>query len=679
MHPLTSTKRILHRFSLEGWLFLAALLVYLLTRVIGLPNFPIFFFTDEAVQTMSAADLIQNGLRNASGAFLPTYFENGSQFNLSLSVYLQVLPTLLLGRSIWVTRGTAVLATLVAALGLGLILRDFFKVKYTWLGPLVLSVIPAWFLHSRTAFETSLMASMYCAFLYFYLCYRTKYPKYLYLALILGALTFYAYSPGQVVIVLTGLFLFFSDLGYHWQQRRTAIFGILLLMLLVLPYLRFRYLQPTELTHHLSVLKSYWLEDISLMEKLRLFALRYLQGLNPAYWYLPNNVDLIRHQMIGMGHLPMLSFPFLLIGLWKTLRQFKSSAYRTLIFAVLVAPSGAALVDITITRVLVLIIPVTLLTALGIDVVMQWLGDHSKPKLLPGLLAFAFLTFASFQMLYQSLTQGPTWYDNYGLYGMQYGGQPLFDKIKAFQESHPGKSMHLSPSWANGTDVIARFFMGDPLPIKIGTIEPYTLCFLPLDREMVFIMLPNEYTWMLETGKFTQVEVLDTLAYPNGETGFYFVSLDYVENVEAIFADEIAARRKPQVAELMLYDRPVTVQYPLLDINEIQHAFDGDKKTFIRTFEANPLRIQLDFTDPVPLRSVTALVGGTSTRFSVSAHPFGAEDTVFLADQVGGSNQVRPISLQFEETLLVDQLIVEVLSLNDGDFAHVHLWEIILE
>ena len=61
-----------------------ALTIYLITRLVGLQYFPIYFFTDEAVQTVQAADLWYNNLFSAEGEFLPTYFYNGYQYNLCL-------------------------------------------------------------------------------------------------------------------------------------------------------------------------------------------------------------------------------------------------------------------------------------------------------------------------------------------------------------------------------------------------------------------------------------------------------------------------------------------------------------------------------------------------------------------------------------------------------------------
>jgi hypothetical protein len=39
----------------------------------------------------------------------------------------------------------------------------------------------------------------------------------------------------------------------------------------------------------------------------------------------------------------------------------------------------------------------------------------------------------------------------------------------------------------------------------------------------------------------------------------------------------------------------------------------------------------------------------------------------------------REMTLDFEETLTVDVLEIAVRSANEGDIAHVHLWEVTIE
>ncbi|MGB9898686.1 ArnT family glycosyltransferase, partial [Thermanaerothrix sp.] len=270
-----------------GALTVLAIAFYAFTRLVGLDRFPIYFFSDEAVQTLLAADFLRDGLRNYDGEFLPTYFENGGQYNLSLSVYLQVLPYLLFGRSVIVTRATSALITCLAALWVALIMRRAFGSRFPWLATLILTVTPAWFLHSRTAFETALATSFYAGFLYYYSRYRLEQPRYLLSAALMAALTFYSYSPAQVVVAVSVVLLAVLDVRHHWRHRREVGQALGLGVLLLLPYVRFQLTYPGETLRHLEILRSYWLQPLPLEEKLRLWGQEYLQGLNLLYWFRP--------------------------------------------------------------------------------------------------------------------------------------------------------------------------------------------------------------------------------------------------------------------------------------------------------------------------------------------------------------------------------------------------------
>ena len=395
---LASFKPVGQPLNLSKLLFLLGIVVYLLTRFIRLPDFPIYFFTDEAIQAQHAVDLIANGFRGPYGVFLPTYFENGGQFNLSLSVYIQVLPTLIFGKSVWVTRGVSAALTLLAVIFTGLTLKNCFNNKYWWLSPVILAATPTWFLHTRTAFETVLMVSMYSGFLYYYLRYRQGRLNSLYAALAFGALAFYSYSPGQVVVVLTGLFLLIADARYHWEHRITTLKALGVLALAAIPYLRFMHYRETAPLDHLTKLGSYWVKDLPLYEKLGSYFVRYIKGLNLLFWFWPNpsiieqlnpdlklpswlfssQYDLIRHTMKGYGHILIIFLPFWIAGLVKSIRKFRDPGYRTLILALLAAPSGAALVDWGITRGMVFVLTATLLIIIGLSSALEWIKNELK-------------------------------------------------------------------------------------------------------------------------------------------------------------------------------------------------------------------------------------------------------------------------------------------------------------
>jgi 4-amino-4-deoxy-L-arabinose transferase-like glycosyltransferase len=279
-------------YTLEATLFGLALIVYFLTRLIGLAQFPIYFFTDEAIQTMAAADLIRDGFRDEEKTLFPTYFKNGPFYNLSASVYLQALPYVLFGKSVFVTRTVSVLVGLLAAISIGLILRDIYKVPYWWAGVSLLTIAPAWFLHSRTAFETVIFVSFYALFLYLYLLYRYRSPRYLNWAVLAAALAFYSYSPGQLVMGVTALLLLISDGRYHWENRKTLLRGLGVALLLALPYIRFRWQHQGAPLDHLRLLGSYWVQPIPLREKISHYWSEYFYGLGPSYWFIPNERDL---------------------------------------------------------------------------------------------------------------------------------------------------------------------------------------------------------------------------------------------------------------------------------------------------------------------------------------------------------------------------------------------------
>ena len=688
----------IHRLS--NWLFIFALTVYLLTRLIRLPDFPIYFFTDEAVQAQHASDLIRDGLRNPQGVLLPTYFDNGGQYNLSLSVYVQFIPKLLFGKSVWVTRGVSALLTLIAAISLGLILRNVFKIRLWWLGPLLLAASPAWFLHSRTAFETVLMSSLYAGFTYFYLRYRQGRLIALYFAILFGVASFYAYSPGQMIMLVLGLMLLIVDFRYHWQHRKTVLWALGLLLLLFLPYLRFRLTHEQSMLQHLIQLDSYWVKPIPFAQKLFNYLTRYLKGLNPLYWFWPKpsiieklwpnanlpswlfstQHDLDRHTMRGYGHILWVTFPFWVIGLVKSIKRFKDPNYRTLLLATLAVPSGAAIVDWGITRGLAFVIPTVLLTALGIETVVnllltlfkKWRHQHVA------LVLFLVLTLISLGMLVDALTNGPTWYDDYGLSGMQYGGQQVFTRALEIVEDDPQTTVLVSSTWANASDVIMRYFINDHPQVRMGNINAFMEGYQPLDRNMLFVMTPEDIRLMAESEKFTHVTIEEVIPYPDGRDGFTFLRLAYVPNIVEIFETERLARQTLQTKTLTINGQSVTVNYPILDINEIEHIFDGDPTTLIRTLEANPLRLVLRFDQPMEIQSVTVIVGGTPTVVTLTALSNG-EELEEKTDQVESALVNRNITLSLDQPLTVDHLEIEILNPHDGEIAHVHLWEVIIE
>ena len=195
------------RLERLGWvLFGLGMFVYLFTRLWGIDKFPIYFFTDEAANPLFAQGLFDNGFRNAQGVSVPALFRAGRQPVGAVALGLH--PRVQLGTVRQISACDAYDAGAcqpAGAAGVALILKQIFKARFWWIGVLLMALAPAWFLHSRTGFETIIAASFYGCFLLCYMLYRTRSPRYLYAAILFGAATFYTYSNGQMIMVVAGV------------------------------------------------------------------------------------------------------------------------------------------------------------------------------------------------------------------------------------------------------------------------------------------------------------------------------------------------------------------------------------------------------------------------------------------------------------------------------------------
>ena len=670
----------MNRLDILAWgLFLLSLVIFAFTRLTALDQFPINFFGDEAIQTVHASELLQRGLHDASGQLLPVYFPNGQYWNLSLSIYIHALSVKLFGISIIKTRATSAVVALSGAIAASLILKWFFQIRWWWLGALVLAATPAWFLHSRTAFETVMMVSFYAWFLLFYLLYRFQSPKFLYLALLFGAATFYSYAVGQIIILISGLLLLFSDWRYHLQHWRIGLGGVVLIAICVLPYLRFRMEHPEAAAFQLRALDSYWLQTISLQKKLGIFLTKYAYGLSPQYWFIPNEHDLIRHRIKDYGNIALWELPFYLIGLFVCVLHWRSSAHRTLLITLLSAPFGSALVDLNITRALLFVVPAALLTALGFETLFHFVKIASLQWALAigATIAISLWTLAMWR---NALTYGPVWYSDYTLYGMQWGARQIFEAVPAYLRKDPNTKIYVGSDWANSTDIFIRYFTPNDPRVQIRDVDEFILKEHPLDQHILFVLPPNKYQQVLESGKFQPPMVEQIIHYPDGRDGFFFVRLAYVNNIDDIFAIETAERAKPIVDQLNLNGETIEMTHSRLDRGQVQDLFDHDTFTLIRGLEANPL--VLDFKFPTP-RHITGLVMDFGQMdFALRINVYNAKDgppTLYESEYRNQPPEPH-VDLSFDHGPdLVTRIRIEIEQINPPEEVHIHVREIVFK
>jgi 4-amino-4-deoxy-L-arabinose transferase-like glycosyltransferase len=139
--------------------------------------------------------------------------------------------------------------------------NDLFRVhspRRGWLAVLILSIVPAWFYHSRTAFETVIAVSFYTLFFWVISNTATEICAG-YTRPLQGRLWHFTVTalPVWVWLFLPSLCDF--RFKYHGTIEKTWK-PLLFFVVITLPYFRYVYLHPVENQHHLELLRSYWLE-----------------------------------------------------------------------------------------------------------------------------------------------------------------------------------------------------------------------------------------------------------------------------------------------------------------------------------------------------------------------------------------------------------------------------------
>jgi hypothetical protein len=341
---------------------------------------------------------------------------------------------------------------------------------------------------------------------------------------------------------------------------------------------------------------------------------------------------------------------------------------------------------------LLFVIPATLLTVIGMAYCLNWLDDAIRSALsrepkreLTGkntlttifsLVLFGILAFGNGFLLRDALVNGPLWYNNYGLGGMQYGASQLFQAATEYQISHPNTHLIISPSWANGTDVLARYFSTEDDQFDLGSIEGYMFEQKLLDENVVFVMIPDEYQKTIESGKFTHISIEQTIPYPDGRAGFYFVRLRYVENINEILSAEQYIRSMLQQAAVTINGEPVQVRYSMLDMGTIDLVFDGNKQTVARTLEANPFIIELTFPAPRKFSGYTMFLGSADIQVATLLYPAqGSQPVEFIATFTGSPSNPE-LEVSFGQPVTAKVLRFEILAPYAGVPSNVHVWEI---
>jgi hypothetical protein len=365
--------------------------------------------------------------------------------------------------------------------------------------------------------------------------------------------------------------------------------------------------------------------------------------------------------------------------------NIRRGEYRALLLALLASPAGAALATVSVTRALPFVVPATLIAGLGLSYLLERLENFNLRRAWLASASLLVLGGFSLWMLRDALVNGPTWFNNYSMFGMQYGARQLFgEALPRYLAANPTARVYVSPNWANGTNMLATFFYpkADPARFRIESLAYFTDLpkFDELTPDTTLVLLPEEYAVVLQEPKFADIQIVDVLPYPNTAPGFYFLKMRYSDQAAAIFEAEAEARRQPVTDNVLIDGEPVTVIHSRTDFGNVQNWFDNDTFTLARGQEANPLLIDLQFATPRSVSKVT-LTTGTMAKFIVIVEVFGVNEAEPAVYAQSFAN--LPPDPQVEISLDgapadVARVAISITDEGAADPVHIHVREVIL-
>ena len=655
-----------------GLLLTAAVLL------IGLTRFPAQVTPDEVYPSLGAVELIRNGFKGEDGALLPAFLRGSTPYGLGTGMYLQVLPQLFRPNTLVWIRACNVLLGLLAGLLMAAWLRFGLRLRYSWVLLPLLAGIPAWFYFSRTGLDITLAASLLVAALGCYGYYRSGRPGFIYGAVALAMLAFYAAPAARLAVPTAVLLLTLLDWQVHrshwWLVRRAQILTAALSLPLVIFLLR----QPDGITQELAASGSYLVSNISNWQKVGQFFLALLNTVDPIAWLVVDpNLPAV-YRMGPYPPFPLLLAPFTIWGGWLAFQRFNRSEYRLLWIGLLSAGAGAAPFGGKLPQLLPAVPLLAAFAVIGLHAALNWLAQRWRklPGWLPGPVLLLAAGGGSLILLFSALTGSRNWRQDYGREGLQFGAPQVYGAAQAYADSHPQRKILVWSEWSNDPDALRRFFAPYHLErIQNGFLDPYLTQRDPAIGQYAFLLSANTYEQIQTSDKF-DIVLIDSILYPNGQPAFSLVELAYTPQFEQILAQESAERRTLVSGEVKLGSETVIVRYSALDIGVPANLFDNSRVSLVRTAAANPLVVELIFPQPRRLQGALLLLGAEPIKITAILNDDDGSKRLVYSLQTEASDTMKETLVDFNGTHLVSSLRLEVLDEEAGEPAHVHLWEI---
>jgi hypothetical protein len=239
----------------------------------------------------------------------------------------------------------------------------------------------------------------------------------------------------------------------------------------------------------------------------------------------------------------------------------------------------------------------------------------------------------------------------------------------------------VSPSWANGSEQFTDFFIPKEMQPRIHMGQPIDFIDnLDTFNTTEFVATADEFSNILRDQKFTNVNVLKNIPYPNGMPGFYVITLKPAGNIADILAAQHAQNRNPIEDTMLFNNESIRVIHSPLGSGSMDLIFDNDPDSLSRVLEANPFFIALYPLTPIDTHSVFIKTGSLHNyTITIRLYPSGGGQPVEYT-QTWQDEPDKDLPPDPEQTINFDRgpdkaerIEIEVKDNTSGDTSAIHI------
>lgn len=453
-------------FIKKHLLIILILLIAITVRFYKIGSFPALN-ADEAAIGYNVYSIIQTG-RDEHGNLWPLHFESFGDYKPGVYFYLTTPFIYIFGLNELAVRFPGVFLGVASVYVIYILLNELFtkqqkvsifgcRLSIGEVGALILAISP-WHIHfSRGAWEVN-VATFFITLGFYFFIKSLKKPTFFNIAIFILSfvISLYTYHSARMIVPILGVGSFLIYRKKIVKNIKPFFICSLFGLILLIPLIK-EMTSPVGLSRAsgVSIFSDPGViaridEQRNKFENSRGFWARFFHNKPVNYsieffenWsqhYSPNFLFLVgdeiqRNKVPGMGQLYILDAVWLTVGFWWLARKLKRKNNKFILMWLVVAPMAAALTFQSphALRAQNMIIPLTIISSIGLFTVLSWLKNQKKYLVLTGitvLIILIFWQFARYQYSY--------WFNMAKIYpySSQYGIKELVNYVAVNRDEY---------------------------------------------------------------------------------------------------------------------------------------------------------------------------------------------------------------------------------------------------